>query len=212
MKIIKAKFLNSNLKPMEKKTIVIIEDELIIAMDLKRILEQEGFNVIINFKNYNFTETINDIYKYNPSLVILDINLNQKLFDGITIAQHLVVKDTVPFIFITGMSDNEMLDRIKPSRPHGIIIKPFKPIDVTCTVAVVLNNYIYKNIDVLRRDNKIENEVPFKNYYLKQLIVPLLPYKAARVNKLRDLLQQLCTRGFFILNIKTYVLFLYEVL
>lgn len=161
MKIIKTKFLNSNFKPMEKKTIVIIEDELIIAMDLKRILEHEGFNVIINFKNYNFTETINDIHKYNPSLVILDINLNQKLFDGITIAQHLVVKDTVPFIFITGMSDNEMLDRIKPSRPHGIIIKPFKPIDVTCTVAVVLNNYIYKNIDVLRRDNKIENEVPF---------------------------------------------------
>jgi DNA-binding response OmpR family regulator len=123
MKIIETKFLNSNLKPMEKKTIVIIEDELIIAMDLKRILEHEGFNVIINFKNYNFTETINDIHKYNPSLVILDINLNQKLFDGITIAQHLVVKDTVPFIFITGMSDNEMLDRIKPSRPHGIIIK-----------------------------------------------------------------------------------------
>ena len=79
MKIIKTKFLNSNFKPMEKKTIVIIEDELIIAMDLKRILEHEGFNVIINFKNYNFTETINDIHKYNPSLVILDINLNQKL-------------------------------------------------------------------------------------------------------------------------------------
>lgn len=75
MKIIETKFLNSNFKPMEKKTIVIIEDELIIAMDLKRILEHEGFNVIINFKNYNFTETINDIHKYNPSLLIFGLGL-----------------------------------------------------------------------------------------------------------------------------------------
>ncbi len=146
---------------MKDKTIVIVEDELIIAMDLKRILTQEGYNVIINFKNYNFIETINDIHKYNPSLVILDINLNQKLFDGITIAQHLLVKDLVPFIFITGNSDNEMMERIKTTRPHGIIIKPFKPIDVTCTVAVVLNNYVHRNIDVLRLDSKLVNDVPF---------------------------------------------------
>ena len=146
---------------MNDKTIVIVEDELIIAMDLKRILVQEGYNVVINFKNYSFIETINDIHKYNPSLVILDINLKQKLFDGITIAESLLVKDLVPFIFITGISDKEMIERIKSTRPHGIITKPFKPIDVTCVVAVVLHNYIYKNIDVLRLDNKLVNDVPF---------------------------------------------------
>ena len=41
------------------------------------------------------------------------------------------------------------------------MIKPFKPIDVTCTIAVVLNNYKYKNIDVLRLNNKIVNDIPF---------------------------------------------------
>ena len=146
---------------MDTKTIVIVEDELIIAMDLKRILVQEGYNVIINFKNYNFMETINDIHKYNPSLVILDIDLKQKLFDGITIAQHLLIKDLVPFIFITGISDKEMMERIKNTRPRGIIIKPFKPIDVTCTISIVLNNYVHRNIDVLRQDNELINDVPF---------------------------------------------------
>jgi|688.fasta_scaffold291337_3 AraC-like DNA-binding protein/AmiR/NasT family two-component response regulator len=146
---------------MNSPTIIIVEDELIIAMDLKRILTQEGFNVIINFKNYNFKETIFEIEKYNPVLVILDINLNQKEFDGIAIAQHLLVNDLVPFIFITGISDKEMVERIKTTRPHGIMIKPFKPIDVTCTIAVVLNNYKYKNIDVLRLNNKIVNDIPF---------------------------------------------------
>ena len=146
---------------MNNKTIVIVEDELIIAMDLKRILVQEGYNVIFNFKNYNFIETINDIHKYNPCLVILDIDLNQKLFNGITIAEHLLVKDLVPFIFITGLSDNQIMEQIKSTRPHGIIIKPFKPIDVTCTIAIILNNYVHRNIDVLRLDNKIINDVPF---------------------------------------------------
>ena len=130
---------------MNTKTIVIVEDELIIAMDLKRILEQVGYHVIVNFKNYTFTETINDIQKYNPSLVILDINLNQKLFNGITIAQHLLDNNLAPFLFITGISDNKMMESIKTTYPQGIIIKPFKPIDVTCTVAIVLNNYAHGN-------------------------------------------------------------------
>ncbi len=146
---------------MENSTIIIIEDELIIAMDLKKILSDEGYNVIINFKNFDFKETIIDIEKYNPSLVILDINLKQKEFDGITIAQHLLVKDRVPFIFITDFSDKEMMERIKSSRPHGIIIKPFKPIDISCAVALVINNYHYKKIDVLRHDQNIVNDVPF---------------------------------------------------
>lgn len=146
---------------MKRQTIVIVEDELIIAMDLKRILIEEGYNVIISFKNYNFLETINEIERHQPDLVILDVNLNQEEFDGIMIAQHLLVKDFIPFIFITGFSDKEIVERIKATRPHGIIIKPFKSIDVVCNSAVVLNNFRYKNIDVFRQDNNIVNDIPF---------------------------------------------------
>jgi AraC-like DNA-binding protein len=146
---------------MKSQTVVIVEDELIIAMDLKRILLQEGYNVIISFKNYNLLDSIYEIEKHQPDLVILDINLNQLEFDGITIAHHLIIKDFFPFIFITGFSDKEMLERIKATRPHGIIIKPFKSIDVACISAVVINNYRYKNIDVFRKDNNIVNDIPF---------------------------------------------------
>jgi AraC-like DNA-binding protein/ActR/RegA family two-component response regulator len=149
-----------NPKPINS-TIIIVEDELIIAMDLKRILSKEGYNVIINFKNFNFLDTVNEIEKHNPILVIIDINLNQPEYDGITIAQHLLVKDLVPFIFITGLSDKEIVERIKSTRPHGIIIKPFKSVDIVCTTAVVINNYKYKNIDVLRQDHKIVSNIPF---------------------------------------------------
>jgi len=164
---------------MNTPTIIIVEDEIIIAMDLKRILVQEGYNVIVNFKNYNFAETINDIEKYNPILVILDINLNNTDFDGIKIAEQLLVKDHFPFIFITGISDKETLERVKTCRPHGIIIKPFKAIDISCTVGIVINNYNYNNIDVFRRNKKIENDIPF---ILKPVIRHIEDHVEQRIN------------------------------
>lgn len=164
---------------MNTPTIIIVEDELIIAMDLKRILLQEGYNVIINFKNYNLIETIYDIEKYNPVLVILDVNLQQKLFDGVTIAQNLLVKDMVPFIFITGNSSKEMVERIKTARPHGIIIKPFKPIDVTCTVAVVIHNYVYKDVNLMSLDKKIPKNIPF-------ILKPVIEYIEENIDRRID--------------------------
>ena len=113
---------------MKSQTVVIVEDELIIAMDLKRILLQEGYNVIISFKNYNLLDSIYEIEKHQPDLVILDINLNQLEFDGITIAHHLLIKDFFPFIFITGFSDKEILERIRDKfkegeNKHNVILK-----------------------------------------------------------------------------------------
>jgi DNA-binding response OmpR family regulator len=55
---------------MNNQTIIIVEDELIIAMDIKRILSQEGYNVIINFKNYNIFGTL-DKYIKNQVVIIL---------------------------------------------------------------------------------------------------------------------------------------------
>jgi transcriptional regulator GlxA family with amidase domain len=59
------------------------------------------------------------------------------------------------------------VNRASDSRPHGYIIKPFRTIDLKTTVALVLNNYKHKNIDVLRVDQILDDEVPF---ILKQTI------------------------------------------
>lgn len=142
-----------------KPTIIVVEDELIIAMDIKYILEKEGFNVIINITNLN--DTIQAILDYNPVLILLDINLKQNDCDGITIGQYLLIKDLIPFLFITSYSDKSTIERMKNTRPHGVIVKPFKPSDITTTIAVVLNNYQHKNIDVLRQNKRIDSNVPF---------------------------------------------------
>jgi AraC-like DNA-binding protein/CheY-like chemotaxis protein len=141
-----------------KPTILVVEDELIIAHDLKIILEQEGYNVIINITNV--PDAIKAIDEYDPVLILLDINLKQDV-DGISLGHHLLIKDIIPFIYITSFSDKLTVDRLKETRPHGVIIKPFKPVDILTSVSVVLNNYKHKKIDVIRSEESSSNEVPF---------------------------------------------------
>lgn len=152
-------------KNMIRPKILIIEDELLIAKDISIILENEGYETLIGITTAE--EAIETLETQLFSLVLIDINLS-KDSDGVTLGSYLLKKDTTPFIYITSHSDNVTLDRIKNTRPHGIIIKPFKPIDIKSTVSVVLTNYKFKKIDVLRLENAAsDNEVP---YILKNII------------------------------------------
>lgn len=154
-----------------KKTILIVEDELLIAFDLKEILEEEGYNAIMNIVKVD--QAIQFIESENPSLILIDIHLKDK-DDGVEIGQYLLKKDTIPFIYITSNSDNITLQRVKETRPHGFIVKPFKPIDVKTTVSIVLNNYQHKNIDPVRSVEPPKDDAPFRirevvNYINKKI-------------------------------------------
>jgi AraC-like DNA-binding protein/CheY-like chemotaxis protein len=143
---------------MNKIKILIIEDELIIAKDISVILEEEGYETRIGITSVQQALKLLQEEKFN--LALIDINLQQNS-DGVDIGLFLLQKDTIPYIYITSHSDPLTLDRIKDSRPHGIIIKPFKPIDIKSAVAVVLSNYKLRHIDVNRNDHVLTDEVPF---------------------------------------------------
>ncbi len=143
---------------MVKPQILIVEDELIIAKDISLILEQEGYATHIGITTVE--EAIVALSESNYVMVLIDINLRNGS-DGVALGNHLLKMDTIPYIYITSHADNVTIDRVKDSRPHGIIIKPFKSLDIKTTVSVVLNNYKHKKIDVLRADDIPMDEVPF---------------------------------------------------
>lgn len=144
---------------MIRPKILIVEDELLIAKNLSIILEGEGYETLIGITTVN--EAIEVINQENFVLVLIDINLRSNS-DGVELGNYLLKKDTIPFIYITSHSDNVTLDRIKYTRPHGIIIKPFKAIDIKSTVSIVLSNFKHKHIDVFRNDEEHKvDEVPF---------------------------------------------------
>jgi YesN/AraC family two-component response regulator len=145
-------------------TILIVEDEYLIARDIRNILLEEEYNVISEIDSVEIA--IENIKRIKPDLVLIDINL-KKNKDGIDLGMFLLSNDSIPYIYITSNSDKLTVNRASDSRPHGYIIKPFRTIDLKTTVALVLNNYKHKNIDVLRVDQILDDEVPF---ILKQTI------------------------------------------
>ena len=143
---------------MNTKTILIVEDEFLIAKDIEDILIEEGYKVI----NYIATveEAIELIENKNPDLVITDIRLKSEK-DGVDLGRYLIEKDNIPFIYLTSHTDKLIMDRVKETRPYGFIVKPFKDLDVTTTVSIVLNNFIHRKIDILRTEEEITNDIPF---------------------------------------------------
>jgi len=141
-----------------KPVVLIVEDEFVIAFDIKEILNEEGYNAIINISSVE--EAILAIEQHKPSLILIDINLKRDK-DGIDLGKYLLVKDTIPFIYITSNSDKTTVQRVCETRPHGFIVKPFKPIDIKSTVAIVLNNFKHRNIDVIRKTEEITSDIPF---------------------------------------------------
>jgi len=148
-----------------KKKILIIEDELIIANHLRIILESNGYNCLIGITSVEQART--EINRNDFSLILIDVNLKSGL-DGTNLGKDLLKNDTVPYIYITGSNDLTTIYKIKETRPHGIIIKPFKNIDIISTVEIVLNNFKYKKIDITRSSaNPFLDENP---YIIKRVI------------------------------------------
>lgn len=143
-------------------TIIVVEDELLIAKDISMVLEKEGYKVIMNITSVE--QAIEAVEIYNPNLVLLDINLKHDR-DGVHLGEYLRKKNTIPFIYITSSSDNVTLERVKDTKPEGIIIKPFKSSDIRTTVSVVLHNY-----KSYQKEDFNKTEIEFVPFVLKEAV------------------------------------------
>lgn len=119
-------------------TILIVEDEFIIAQDLEETVTQLGYEVISNVSNYN--DAIYVLGKNTINIALLDVNLNDKK-DGIDIAHYINDNMKIPFVFITSNADKTTVDRAKQTNPNGYIVKPFNKDAIYTTIEMALANF-----------------------------------------------------------------------
>ncbi len=124
---------------MKKIRILIVEDEIVIAEDIKDMIEEIGYEVIGISKE--ITEALDIIENQSPDLVLLDILLYNG-GDGIDLAKLLRDKYRKPFIFITAHSDKQTVERAKLVNPYGYLIKPFEKEDLYTSIEITFANYL----------------------------------------------------------------------
>jgi len=127
---------------VSKRKILIVEDELIIAEDLRDTLEAMHCEVI--GVAYNMHRAIQLIEKSHPDMVLLDIMLNG-VDMGISIAEEINKKYKIPFIFVTAFSDSATLEKAKITKPAAYLVKPFQEKSVYAAIELALSRHSYEN-------------------------------------------------------------------
>ncbi|MDP4266608.1 MAG: response regulator [Bacteroidota bacterium] len=129
--------------------ILIVEDEMVVAMDLEQSLTNIGFEII------GISSTGEDaIFKaksLNPDLVLMDIMLSGKL-DGISAASEIISHQDIPVLFLTANSDKSILDRAKIAGSYGYILKPFSIRELAINVDIAV--YKHKTDKELKENDK----------------------------------------------------------
>lgn len=106
---------------MKSRNILIVEDELIIALMLERMVVKQGHTVV--GKVTSGEAAVEATQKYNPDLILMDIRLDGNL-DGIDAMKAINNQRPTPVIFVTGNSDELSKTRIKEIEYLDFLTKP----------------------------------------------------------------------------------------
>ena len=120
---------------MKEHSILIVEDEPIIAKEIEFILEESGVEHIAIAGNYEQAMSLIAIREVD--LLLIDINLSGTR-DGIDLAETVRAFHGKPFLFVTSYYDAETLRRAQQTRPFGYVLKPFVKEDIIVNVQLAL--------------------------------------------------------------------------
>ena len=122
----------------QKVRIVIIEDEFVIAEDIRLRLEDHGYEVLATFDKAE--SALPYILLENPDLVLVDIQLAGEM-DGIGLVTQLQKSMKFPVVYITANSDVATYEKAKATRPNAFLIKPFTSANLLASVDLALFNF-----------------------------------------------------------------------
>jgi two-component system, response regulator PdtaR len=126
--------------------VVIAEDEAIIRLDLKELLEEEGYEVV--GETGRGDEAVELVRELKPDLAILDIKMPG--LDGLTAARHIVGERLAAVLILTAFSQRDLVEQARDAGAIGYIVKPFQKSDLIPAIEVALGRH--KELEDLARD------------------------------------------------------------
>ncbi len=135
--------------------ILVVEDEIIVAMEIQDRLEDLGYDVLDTLTTGE--AVLDRVTDLQPDLILMDIMLGGSL-DGIETAQRVNDVMSVPVVFLTAYSDDATLERAKATTPFGYLVKPFE------------ERELYASIEVARRTHAMQQRIESQRDDLLQIL------------------------------------------
>jgi len=120
---------------VDKIKILIVEDEAIIARDLQKRLENQGY--IVTSASATGEDAVRRAGTESPDLVLMDIVLLGDI-DGIEAAGQIRALYDIPVVYLTAYADEGILERAKLTEPFGYILKPFDDRELRSVIEMAL--------------------------------------------------------------------------
>ncbi len=127
--------MDLNQKGQSGHRILIVEDEAIVALDIKGRLKALGYEVLDIVTSGE--RAVEKNAELSPDLILMDIMLEGQM-DGIDAALEIHKDYDTPIIYLTAYADEKTLDRAKVTEPFGYIIKPFEDRELSLTIEMAL--------------------------------------------------------------------------
>ena len=122
---------------MEALRIVVSDNESIIRMDLRELLEEAGHHVV--GEAANGVKAVELTRKYRPDLVIMDIKMPE--MDGIAAAKIIANEKIAPVLLLTAFSQKEIVEKAKDSGVLAYLVKPVKEVNLFPAMEIAISRF-----------------------------------------------------------------------
>ena len=112
------------------RRVVLAEDEALIRLDLKEMLEEEGWRVVGEAGDGETAVALAE--QYRPDLVILDVQM--PVLDGIAAAERIASARLAPVVILTAFSQRDLVERAREAGAMAYLVKPFQKKDLLPTI------------------------------------------------------------------------------
>jgi len=123
--------------PPTTTRVVIAEDEALIRMDLKEMLEEEGYTVVGEAGDGQ--RAVELAREHLPDLCILDVKM--PVLDGISAAEKIAEESIAPVLMLTAFSQRELVERARDAGAMAYLVKPFSKTDVVPAIEMAVSRF-----------------------------------------------------------------------
>lgn len=127
---------------MEKKKIIVVEDNILISIDIRTRLIQMDYDVVCVVNSGE--DAVSKSLELKPDVIIMDIKLSGSM-DGIEAARKIHEVFGIPVIFVSAYADEETIERANLVNPVCYIVKPFENVQLYTAIESALSDIKKKN-------------------------------------------------------------------